>query len=288
MQIQEIIAESAQPGKYVYHASFLPDLTQGLASILKNGLRPSTTGYAGPGVYFAYDPEGGYYHVSKQEATLFRASWADLVNKFGTYPTNKNGIQRDQDEIVVPGTVPASMLEVEYFPGEWWDLASAYHASRGPVDEGRKPVAEVTIDNRKGAGAVPVNADVDYFGLRVAMRPSVFLKLAAPLSQPHSAELEQYIAGGGAIGAPFLDVTVPPEWDDSDLSEPGKITGHEGRNRMSAILKLEGDDPVETHVFVRHYRRRNLTTDMIRRINSGVYAERTTRLVSGPLFEVLS
>jgi len=138
MLIRELI-ESNKPGMYVYHASYLPDQTTGLKSILTKGLQPSAEGYAGPGVYFAYDPEGGYYHVSKEDATLFRVKWADLVNKFGTYPDNQTGIERDDDEIVVPGIVPASMLEVEYFPGEWWDLKSALAASRGPVEEAVEP-----------------------------------------------------------------------------------------------------------------------------------------------------
>jgi hypothetical protein len=136
MLIRDLV-ESNQPGTYVYHASYLPNQPVGLKSILTKGLQPSKEGYAGPGVYFAYDPNGGYYHVSKEEATMFRVKWVDLVAKFGTYPGNENGIQRDENEIIVPGVVPADMLEVEYFPGEWWDLTSAYHSSLGPADESR-------------------------------------------------------------------------------------------------------------------------------------------------------
>ena len=83
----------------------------------------------------------------------------------------------------------------------------------------RELLSEVKIDNKDGAGAVPYNQDVDYFGLRVMMRPSTFLRLAAPLGQEHSAELEKYIADGGAIGAPFLEIKIPPEWDDCDYSK---------------------------------------------------------------------
>jgi len=146
------------------------------------------------------------------------------------------------------------------------------------------PVNEAVIDNVKGAGAVPYNADVDYFGLRVKMKPSTFLKLAAPLGQPHSAELEKYIAGGGAIGAPFLDIAVPPEWDDNDFSKSAQIKGHEGRNRMTAILKLEGDKPIETHLFVKYYRARDITPPFVDKLNSGLYAEKSTHLIGGPLF----
>jgi len=146
-------------------------------------------------------------------------------------------------------------------------------------------IIEVTIDNKQGAGAVPYNQDVDYFGLRVEMKPSMFLKLAAPLGQEHSAELEKYIADGGAIGAPFLDVVIPPEWDDGDFSGFAKIQGHEGRNRMTAILKLEGDAPIEVHIFPKGgYRARDLTADYINRMQQGMFAEKSTNIVRGPLF----
>ena len=135
MRVQEVITESVQPGEYVYHASYLPDLRRGLASVMKYGLRPSRNGYDGPGVYFAYTPEGGFYHVGADEATMFRVRWSDLVKLFGVYPENPNGIQRDDEQIVVPGPVPAQYLEVEYFKDEWWDLPSALAAERGPYSE---------------------------------------------------------------------------------------------------------------------------------------------------------
>jgi hypothetical protein len=119
------LTEDNRVGKYVYHASYMPNLLKGLKSVLARGLIPSTDGYAGPGVYFAYQPEGGYYHVDKDQATMFRVKWADLINLYGEYPKVQNGIQRDSEEIIVPGAVPASMLEIEYFPGEWWDIRSA-------------------------------------------------------------------------------------------------------------------------------------------------------------------
>jgi hypothetical protein len=132
MKAHEFLTETTTPGEYVYHASFLPDQPAGLKSIAQHGLKPSSTGYAGPGVYFAYDPEGGFYHVSKDEAMLFRARWADLVRLYGVYPEQPNGIQRDDDEIIVPKAVPSTALEVEFFPGEWWDIKSAYLARLGP------------------------------------------------------------------------------------------------------------------------------------------------------------
>ena len=150
----------------------------------------------------------------------------------------------------------------------------------------RTQANEVTIDNKEGAGAVPYNQDVDYFGLRVKMKPSVFLRLAAPLGREHSAELEQYIKDGGAIGAPFLDLVIPKEWDDGDFSMPAKVQGHEGRNRMTAIQKIEGDAPIEVHLFPKGgYRARDLTPDYINGFNKGLFAEKSTSIVRGPLFD---
>ena len=146
-------------------------------------------------------------------------------------------------------------------------------------------ITEVIINNVTGAGAVPYNQDADYFGIRVNMEPSTFLKLAVPIGQAHSAELEKYIADGGAIGAPFLEVKIPEEWDDSDFSKPAQVMQHEGRNRMSAILKLEGNAPVEVHIFPRGgYRGRDITPEFRAALAKGLYAEKNTALVSGPLF----
>ena len=89
----------------------------------------------------------------------------------------------------------------------------------------REFVTEVNIDNRKGAGAVPFNADIDYFGLRVDMKPSTFLKLALPLEEPTSVEgLKAHMASGGSIGAQAR----PAASASSGLGRP--------RLRMSSLL----------------------------------------------------
>jgi hypothetical protein len=149
-------------------------------------------------------------------------------------------------------------------------------------------ITEVKIDNQKGAGATPYNTDVDYFGVRVLMEPSTFLSLAAPLQDPQSKEgLKKFLQGGGAIGAPFLDIQVPPEWDDGNLKQFAKIQGHEGRNRMMAVTDLEGDAPIEVHLFFKQYRARDITPEMLAKANSGLFAERSTTLIPGPLFKVM-
>ena len=127
MKVKEI-SEAVTPGEYVYHASYMPNLKSGLMNIQKHGLQPSKSGQMGAGVYFAYKPDDTYYHVSKDEATMFRVKWDDLVKLYGTYPSNKNGIQRDEEQIVVPGAVPSKFLEVEYFPDEYWEIHHALAA----------------------------------------------------------------------------------------------------------------------------------------------------------------
>lgn len=136
-------------------------------------------------------------------------------------------------------------------------------------------LAEVNIDNESGAGSVPFNQNVDYMGLRVKMRPSVFLKLASPLDHEISVDsLVDYIKSGGAIGAPFLQIIIPPEWEEGDFSKDARVRGHEGRNRMMAVQKVEGDDPIEVHLFfAAGVRRRHLTDEMIAKLNKYIIPE---------------
>lgn len=131
MRVSELFeSKSRAPGKYVYHSAYFPKLAYSLKSIKSKGLLPSKDGYSGPGVYFAYDIDGTYDHVDKSEATTFRVKWDDLVKLFGEYPKNPNGIQRTDDELIIPGPVPAKFLEVQYFDDEWWDIESVINAEQ--------------------------------------------------------------------------------------------------------------------------------------------------------------
>jgi hypothetical protein len=148
---------------------------------------------------------------------------------------------------------------------------------------------EVSIDNQRGAGAVPKNADVDYFGLRVAMKPSTFLKLAAPLSRENATSvkgLAQHIQQGGTIGSPFLVVMIPNSWSVGNYRETAVVVGHEGRNRMMAVMEVDGDNPIEVHIFPtgehREWRARNLTDDIINRMALGLISEKSENLVPNP------
>jgi hypothetical protein len=137
------------------------------------------------------------------------------------------------------------------------------------------------IDNKDGWGAVPDNQEIDYKGLRVLMRPSVFLSLATKLHNIESADrIKSHLKSGGKIGAPFLIVDII----DDDIPQ---IIGHDGRNRMIAIMRLQGDSPIEVHIFPIGMRRKHMTDEMIQHLNSGAKKEKSSRVIDGPLFELI-
>ena len=148
---------------------------------------------------------------------------------------------------------------------------------------------EVKMDSHKGAGAVSVNADVDYFGTKVLMEPLQWLRMATELTVDSSTEekilsLTQYIKDGGAIAPPFFNIEIPEEWQNGDFSKPAHIIGHEGRHRMEAILKAEGNAPVEVHLFPLYLRARHLTPEWIDALNKNIISERG-QLITGPWFK---
>ena len=140
--------------------------------------------------------------------------------------------------------------------------------------------------------------NVDYEGLRVMMKPSTFLKLAAPLGEKLNPVLIRHMEKGGSIASPYLTIQVPKSWEEKYFAEPALVVGHEGRNRMTYILHHEKDDsPIEVHLFLGftisgEMRHRELTNDMIRQINRQLYAERPNYsvkkgpLLQGPFFTV--
>lgn len=144
---------------------------------------------------------------------------------------------------------------------------------------------ELRIDNDKGWGAVPYNSNVDYMGLRVQVKPSVFLTLAHKLDDARSSgDIENHLKSGGSVASPFFTIKVPDEWLSGNFSKLAKIRGHEGRNRMTAILRAEGDIPVETHLFFNEpIRNRHLTPDIIEALNKGIIAQ-DDEIVQGPWF----
>lgn len=152
-------------------------------------------------------------------------------------------------------------------------------------------IKELKIDNTAGLGAVPYNTDVDYFGIKVMMRPSMFLKLSNhldatdPNERPNIDYIKSQLDQQG-IGAPFLQVKIPREWEDGDFSQPAKIAAHEGRHRMVAILEQEGNIPVEVHIFPGSgLRKRHILPTWIQRLNQNIINE-PGWVVNGPIFEI--
>ena len=141
---------------------------------------------------------------------------------------------------------------------------------------------EVKINNVDGIGAVPMNQEIDYFGMAVMMKPSKFLQLAAPLSrEPTDEFVDAVVNSPRGIGAPFLII----EYRGSNKLP--KVVGHEGRNRMKAVLKAEGDTPIEVHLKFRGQisRARDLTSEIKRDLNRAMKQERTGAVVIGPLWQ---
>jgi hypothetical protein len=140
-----------------------------------------------------------------------------------------------------------------------------------------KKISEYKADNDmngKGLGTTGYNANVDYRGLRVLMKPSVFLSLAAHLSEPSSVDyIVQHMKDGGALGSPFLIVDIPEKYFEGDFTglNFAKVVGHEGRNRMLAIQKLEGDEPCEVHIFgYGELRKRHFTPEIIEQLETAM------------------
>ena len=146
----------------------------------------------------------------------------------------------------------------------------------------QKYVDEAELDST-GWGATPQGTDVDYFGLKVKMRPSTFLKLSHPLNAgEQNSDVEKHMQGGGKIAYPFLEIKDPVEWEDGDFSQQGKVVNHEGRNRMTHWIKMKGDEPIQVNIFLRGAnRRRYVTDDMIQALSQGLISQ-TGQLVRNP------
>lgn len=151
-------------------------------------------------------------------------------------------------------------------------------------------LGEVSIDNKSGLGSIPDGANIDYMGLRVMMKPSVFLRLAAFLPRQHANSVDHiksHMKQGGGVASPFLDIRIPQEWEDGDFSKLAKIRSHEGRNRMYAILEEDGDTPIEVHIFISGYRSRHIKPEWIKNLNSKLIPQKHDVPLDGPFFTVV-
>lgn len=143
-------------------------------------------------------------------------------------------------------------------------------------------ITEAVLDPT-GWGKTAMGTDIDYFGLRVQMRPSVFLQLSHPLdSADQNPDMEKYMQSGGKIAFPFLEIKEPFEWEDGDFSQLAKVVGHEGRNRMTHWIKLKGDAPIQVNLFLRNANRRKYITDEIIQALSVGLVSQTGQVVQNP------
>jgi hypothetical protein len=154
------------------------------------------------------------------------------------------------------------------------------------------------IENVNGVpGVAPLNMDVNTQGLKVLMKPTMFMMLSSnfePWSEDDDKMLA-YLKNNGPIGAPFLMLEVSMDWLDSDFSQMARVRGHDGRHRMRCILRGWGDCWVETHLFLRpenqsiwspSIRNRHITKDWQAALNRGLKAQTSNAPVSGPIFKV--
>jgi len=226
--------------------------------------------------------------VGVNQTSIEAAKFGNTVDKDGRPPVMRKKI-RGSTTNVLHNLGMAENTEPRYTAREWAIIEGGHtleETTKQPKKPGRIFAAlteNVEIDNKDGWGAVPWNQEIDYRGLRVKMKPSVFINLAASRNgEPPVPKVVDYVKGGGAIGAPFLQIFV--DEDDSQIPE---VRGHEGRSRMAAILEVHGDVPVEVHLFFQGKvnRNRHITPEFVEKIQRYLISE-NDKMVRGPLFEI--
>jgi len=151
---------------------------------------------------------------------------------------------------------------------------------------------ESLINNIHGWGKVPNNQNVDYLGMRVSMKPSMFLKLAAPLERANASSVQdmvQHLRTGGTVASPWLVIRIPEAWEEGDYDQAARVTSHEGRNRMYAIQEVQGDEPVEVHVFFASgLRARHIKPDWVRHMMHELIPQHASSAQSGNWFQPMN
>jgi hypothetical protein len=142
----------------------------------------------------------------------------------------------------------------------------------------------VKFDNDEGEQCVGDARNIAYLGMMALMRPSTFLAVTPP---DHIRSIDYMAATERPFGSPYLEVRIPIGDDDVP-----SIREHEGRSRMSAILRKHGDVLVPICMFFNMdrypLRAREIEPDWIERVSAGVIRERRgsePEFVSGPIME---
>ena len=222
--------------------------------------------------------------VGVDQTRIEAAKFGNKVDKDGRPPTLTSSTKGKSTNVLFN----LGMVKEQRYTAAEWAIMEGGHTLEEP--QPKKPgrifaalTEDVKIDNKEGWGSVPWNQEIGYRGLRVKMKPSVFINLARSRNgEPPVPKVVQYIKDGGAIGAPFLQIYV----DDDDSQVP-EVRGHEGRSRMAGILEVHGDVPVETHLFFQGKvnRNRHITPEFVEKIQRYLISENDV-MVRGPLFEI--
>lgn len=144
----------------------------------------------------------------------------------------------------------------------------------------------VKFDNIDGEQCIGDARNIAHTGVVILMRPSLFL---AVVPKDHIRSIDYMASTPNAFGSPHLEVRF-----SEDGGIPPMVREHEGRSRMSAIIRHHGDVPVPVCLFLNiggyTLRAREIEKEWIERIAAGVMEEdkepaAVPTFVNGPIFE---
>lgn len=149
-------------------------------------------------------------------------------------------------------------------------------------------VKDVIFDNVNGLGQVPNNQNVRYAGLTVIMKVDDFLNIAADAGEQRNetaAGLKELIDQGYGIATPWLVIDI----DKIKSGKPGYAvcTGHEGRARAVCAKKYFGITEFPVHVFFPGYRNRDISPEVIEKMQEGIKREISGSVVRNAFKKVI-
>jgi hypothetical protein len=156
------------------------------------------------------------------------------------------------------------------------------------------------IFNDTGIGTSKRHSQTSEYGIKVLMKPSVFLKLTPKIinsSYPDSIEfIKNKIIGGEPIATPVLRIDIPNSWKNNDFEEPAGVVGHNGRHRMLSILEVEGNKSVPVYLFFGDSNNlipKNVITSLWLEqknkiiLNQDSYYSSKQHMIDGPIFQLI-
>jgi len=171
----------------------------------------------------------------------------DPVPRTNVFTTESQGINREaiipdtrglQGEIVREGPIVTPRTQLP--SGE----RLALQEQKAEPTQAQKQQVEIKFDPKNGIGSVPYNQEINYRGFVRTLTPLQFLRNTAELKGESSAKgIEEAIRQGEAVGNPFLDV----QWDKQE--KVWRVVGHEGRNRATAINRINPETQIPVHFF---------------------------------------